>query len=88
MLKTSAQVAVNLCYGQRARLHLFSPLRGPRGLRGRGCANEHPEAAAPAAVCDTARGEKMLTSNSERASNTFSPLHVWQLVSQTHLRAF
>lgn len=50
MLKTSAQVAVNLCYGQRTWLHLFSPVRGPGEGSGawdtQGCSNKHPKATA------------------------------------------
>lgn len=55
MLKTSAQVAVNLFYSQRTQLRLFSPVRGPGGS-GAGetwrCSNKLPEAPAHASVCD------------------------------------
>lgn len=34
MSKTSAQAAVNLCYGQRAQLHLFLLSEAPGGLQG------------------------------------------------------
>lgn len=55
MLKTSAQVAVNLFYSQQRQLRLFSPVRGPGGS-GAGdtwrCSNKLPKAPAHALLCD------------------------------------
>lgn len=55
MLKTSAQAAINLRYGQRTRLHLFSPVGGPGGSGAwdaRGCSDKDPKATALVSVCD------------------------------------
>ena len=51
MLKTSAQTAVSLCYGQRMQLSLFSPLRGSGAWDPWGCSNKHPKATALVLVC-------------------------------------